>query len=112
MAVGQCGFGVAAAITARVYMNSEGLASDPAPFELWVWTAVCAGSVAVAVLGFREATWLRRGLSLLAIPLTLVCAPWIAQRVHTPVGPYLSQGNVRSLRRSGRAAWILANPPF
>jgi S-formylglutathione hydrolase FrmB len=67
-------FGVAAAITARVYMNSEGLASDPAPFELWVWTAVCAGSVAVAVLGFREATWLRRGLSLLAIPLTLVCA--------------------------------------
>jgi hypothetical protein len=85
-------------------MNSEGLASDPAPFELWVWTAVCAGSVAVAVLGFREATWLRRGLSLLAIP-------WIAQRLHTPVGTGLSQGNVRSLRRSGRAAWILANPP-
>ncbi|MGH7290120.1 MAG: alpha/beta hydrolase, partial [Myxococcota bacterium] len=67
-------FGVAAAVAARAYMNSEGLSSDPAPFELWVWTAVCAGAIAVAVLGFRGATWLRRGLSVLAIPLTLMCA--------------------------------------
>ena len=44
--------GVAAALGARTYVTSEGLASDPAPFKLWVWTAVCAGSVAVAVLGF------------------------------------------------------------
>ena len=66
--------GVIAAVAARTYMNSEGLASDPAPFELWVWTAVCAGSVAVAVLGFRHAHWWRRGLSLIAIPLTLLCA--------------------------------------
>jgi S-formylglutathione hydrolase FrmB len=68
------GIGVIAALGARTYMNSEGLASDPAPLRLWVWTAVCAGSVAVAVLGFRGAHWWRRGLSLVAIPLTLVCA--------------------------------------
>ena len=66
--------GVLAAFAARTYMNSEGLASDPAPFRLWVWTAVCAGSVALAVLGFRDARWWRRGLSVLAIPLALVCA--------------------------------------
>ncbi len=66
--------GVLAALGARTYMNSEGLASDPAPLELWAWTAVCAGSVAVAVLGFRGARWWRRGLSVLAIPLTLLCA--------------------------------------
>lgn len=66
--------GVIAALAARTYMNSEGLASDPAPFKLWVWTAVCAGSVALAALGFRAARWWRRGLSLVAIPLTLVCA--------------------------------------
>jgi hypothetical protein len=36
--------GVIAALAVRTYMNSEGLASDPAPFKLWVWTAVCAGS--------------------------------------------------------------------
>jgi len=66
--------GVLLALAARTYMNYEGLASDPAPFTLWVWTAVCGTSVAVAVLGFRTTRWWRRGLSLLAIPLTLVCA--------------------------------------
>jgi S-formylglutathione hydrolase FrmB len=66
--------GVIAALAVRTYMNSEGLASDPAPFKLWVWTAVCACSIALAVLGFRGARWWRRGLSLVAIPLTLVCA--------------------------------------
>jgi S-formylglutathione hydrolase FrmB len=66
--------GVAVALAARTYLNSEGLAGDPAPFELWVWTAVCAAAVAVAVLGFRGAPWLRRGLSVLAVPLALLCA--------------------------------------
>jgi S-formylglutathione hydrolase FrmB len=66
--------GVIAAVGARTYMNAEGLASDPAPFKLWAWTAVCAGSVAVAALGFRNTPWWRRGLCLVAIPLTLVCA--------------------------------------
>ncbi|MDT7762795.1 MAG: hypothetical protein QOC63_2215 [Mycobacterium sp.] len=66
--------GVIAALAARTYMNSEGLASDPAPLRLWVWTAAGAGSVAVAVLGFRSARWWRRGLSLMAVPLALLCA--------------------------------------
>jgi S-formylglutathione hydrolase FrmB len=66
--------GVMAALGARTYMNYQGLASDPAPVQLWVWTAVSASSVAVAALGFRDARWWRRGLSVLAIPLALVCA--------------------------------------
>ena len=66
--------GVLAALGARTYMNSEGLASDPAPFLLWVWTALGAATIAVAALGFRSAHWWRRGLSLLAIPLVVVSA--------------------------------------
>ncbi len=66
--------GVVAALGARTYMNSEGLASDPAPFLLWVWTALGAATIAVAALGFRSARWWRRGLSLLAIPLVVVSA--------------------------------------
>ena len=66
--------GVAVALAARTYLNSEGLAGDPAPFRLWVWTAVAAAAVAVAVLGFRGAAWVRRGLSVLAVPLALLCA--------------------------------------
>jgi S-formylglutathione hydrolase FrmB len=64
--------GVLGTLAARTYMNAEGLASDPAPLELWVWLAVCVASVAVAVFGWRGAHNWRRGLSLLVIPLALV----------------------------------------
>jgi S-formylglutathione hydrolase FrmB len=66
--------GVGVALAAWAYMNSEGLASDPAPFTLWVWTAVFGAAVAVAVLGWRGSRWWRRGLSVLAIPVTLLAA--------------------------------------
>jgi hypothetical protein len=68
------GTGVIVALAARGYMNSEGLASDPAPVRLWVWTAVFAASVAVAVAGFAGTRWWRRGLTIAAVPLTLLCA--------------------------------------
>jgi S-formylglutathione hydrolase FrmB len=64
--------GVAAAIAARTYMNSQGLASDPAPSELWVWVAICVGAIAVAIFGWRGARWWRRGLSVLVIPMTVL----------------------------------------
>ncbi|ARQ64720.1 alpha/beta hydrolase [Mycobacteroides abscessus] len=67
-------FGALGALAAWMYMNSEGLASDPAPFRLWLWIGVFATSVAVAAVGFRSARWWRRGVSLLAIPLTLLAA--------------------------------------
>jgi S-formylglutathione hydrolase FrmB len=66
--------GAAGALGARTYMDSEGLASNPAPFAMWVWIAVFVGAVAIAVLGWRSARWWRRGLSVLAIPLTLLSA--------------------------------------
>ncbi|MGB8408065.1 MAG: alpha/beta hydrolase-fold protein [Mycobacterium sp.] len=62
--------GVAAALGARTYMNSEGLASDPAPLRLWLWAAVFAFSIALLLLGFRSARWWRRALSVVAVPLT------------------------------------------
>jgi S-formylglutathione hydrolase FrmB len=69
------GIGVITALGARAYLDSEGLASDPAPLTLWVWTAIFAASIALGVCGFRGAQWWwRRGLSVAAIPLTLVCA--------------------------------------
>ena len=66
--------GVLGALAARTYVNSEGLASDPAPFYLWVWVGVFATGVAVAVLGWRGNSWWRRGVAVLAIPLTLMTA--------------------------------------
>lgn len=66
--------GVLGALAARMYMNSEGLASDPAPLDLWIWIAVFTATIAVAALGWRGAHWWRRGLSLVALPLALVMA--------------------------------------
>ena len=68
------GVGVLVALSARAYMNSQGLASDPAPWKLWMWATIFAASIALSVLGFRGARWWRRALSVAAIPLTLMCA--------------------------------------
>jgi S-formylglutathione hydrolase FrmB len=57
----------------RWYINSEGLAGDPAPTLFWVWTALSGASMAVVVLGWAGARWWRRGLSVLAVPLCLLC---------------------------------------
>jgi S-formylglutathione hydrolase FrmB len=64
--------GVAGTLGARTYMNSQGLASNPAPFLLWVWIAVFGAAIAIAVLGWRSARWWRRGLAVLSIPLTFL----------------------------------------
>ncbi|MBY0441987.1 MAG: hypothetical protein K2Q25_07605, partial [Mycobacteriaceae bacterium] len=66
-------FGVLVALAAQAYINSESLASDPVPVKLLVWIGVCGSSVAVAVTGFTQASWWRRGLSLAAIPATSLC---------------------------------------
>jgi S-formylglutathione hydrolase FrmB len=66
--------GVVAALAARTYMNSEGLASDPAPIELWIGIAVAVAAIAVAVFGWRKTQNWRRVVSVLAIPLALTAA--------------------------------------
>ncbi|MDT7790687.1 MAG: hypothetical protein QOD59_123, partial [Mycobacterium sp.] len=58
--------GVVVALGARTDMNAQGLASDPAPWKLWMWTAIFGASIALAAMGFRSARWWRRGLSLAA----------------------------------------------
>ena len=66
------GLGLTAA--AHWYVSSEGLAGDPAPRLLWVWTTVVGATVVVLVAGWRSARWWRRGISVLAVPLTVLCA--------------------------------------
>ncbi|MDV3129697.1 alpha/beta hydrolase-fold protein [Mycobacterium sp. 21AC1] len=67
---------VGAALAACVYwyVDAQGLAGNPAPNSLWVWVALFGASAAVLVAGWRRNPWWRRGASLLAVPMCLLCA--------------------------------------
>jgi S-formylglutathione hydrolase FrmB len=67
------GIGLLGALGAMVYFDSSGLASDAAPVMLWVWLGVSLATLAVLVLGWRGNRWWRRGVSVLAVPLSLLC---------------------------------------
>jgi S-formylglutathione hydrolase FrmB len=56
------------------YIADAGLPSQPAPGGLYVWIALAGMVAAVLILGWRGARWWRRGLSILAMPLCLLCA--------------------------------------
>jgi S-formylglutathione hydrolase FrmB len=64
--------GVAVAAWAHWYITADGLADDPAPRLLWWWIASSGASVVIVFLGWRGATWWRRGASVLAVPLCLL----------------------------------------
>ncbi len=66
--------GVAAALGANWFINSEGLAGNPAPDSLWVWIGLSALAVGVLILGWRGAQWWRRAVSVLAVPLCVLSA--------------------------------------
>ncbi|CAN5293183.1 alpha/beta hydrolase family protein [soil metagenome] len=64
--------GIAITLGAHWYIDSDGLAGDPAPTQLWVWSALSGLAVGVLLLGWRGARWWRRGVSVLAVPLCLL----------------------------------------
>jgi S-formylglutathione hydrolase FrmB len=68
------GIGLIVAATAHWYIDSEGLAGDPAPSSLYLWVGLTGLALAVAVLGWRNTQWWRRGVSLTAVMLCLLSA--------------------------------------
>ena len=64
--------GLIAAVAAHSFI-ADG-ASKSAPQALYVWIALAGGAMAVLVLGWRGARWWRRGLSILALPLCVLCS--------------------------------------
>ncbi len=66
--------GGAVAASAYWYVASQGLSDNPAPRALWVWIGLSGFAVAVLVAGWRSARWWRRGVSVAALPLTLLSA--------------------------------------
>ena len=67
------GFAVLGTLAFAGYLDGSGLATDPPPAALWIWIGLTLASLAVLVLGWRGAAWWRRGLSAVAVPLSLLC---------------------------------------
>ena len=64
--------GVGAASGAHWYVDSEGLADDPAPRALWIWIGLTGLAVGVMLLGWPGVRWWRRGASVLAVLMCLL----------------------------------------
>ncbi len=56
------------------YIESIGVAGDPAPASLWLWIAMSGLAAAVLLLGWPGARWWRRGLAVLSVPLCVLSA--------------------------------------
>jgi S-formylglutathione hydrolase FrmB len=63
--------GLGAAAWSHWYVDSQGMAGDPAPNSLWVWTGLTGFAVAVGVFGWRGVRW-RRIAAVVAVPLCLL----------------------------------------
>jgi S-formylglutathione hydrolase FrmB len=66
--------GGAAAYLTHWYIVDRGLSDEPAPSGLWLWIALTGTAAAVLILGWRSAPPWRRGATLLAVPMCLLCA--------------------------------------
>ncbi|MCE0766302.1 esterase family protein [Pseudonocardia kujensis] len=77
--------GLAASLLVREQVTADGLTDDPAPVVLWIWIGVAVGAAVVAVVGWRRTPWWRRTLSILAVPLAVLC---VASVLNQWVGYY------------------------
>jgi S-formylglutathione hydrolase FrmB len=66
--------GVAAAAGSYWYIKWAALAGHPAPVLLWIWITLAGLAVGVLIFGWRNTRWWRRGVSVLAVPLCLLCS--------------------------------------
>jgi S-formylglutathione hydrolase FrmB len=64
--------GVVAAWAAHRYMEHLGIASEPAPWQLWCWVALCAAAGAVVIAGWPGSGWFQRNLTVFATSLCLL----------------------------------------
>ncbi|MET0702686.1 MAG: alpha/beta hydrolase-fold protein [Mycobacterium sp.] len=64
--------GVLTSVVAQWIFRSLGIASEPAPWLLWLWVALTGTAAAVAVAGWAGAGWSRRNVSIFAASMCLL----------------------------------------
>ncbi len=63
-----------AALGAHLYLADTGPTNASVPRALYVWIALAGVATTVLILGWRGVRWWRRGASILAVPLCLLCS--------------------------------------
>ena len=113
--------GAALAGVAHWYIGAAGLTGDPAPRALWVWIGATGLAAAAAVAGWAGSRWWRRAVSVLSVPLSLICVAvtvndWVgyiptvgAAWSELTAGPLPDQTDRATLAAIQRAARIPAN---
>ena len=66
------GVGLAAAI--RLFVRNQGWSADAVSFGTVFWDVMVGFALAVVVFGWRGSSWWRRLVSVLAVPLAVMCA--------------------------------------
>ncbi|MGZ4563931.1 MAG: alpha/beta hydrolase, partial [Mycobacterium sp.] len=62
----------ATGIVVHAYYGTLGLASEPAPWQMWVWVSLVGFATAITVFGWRGAGWWRRNVSVFATSFCLL----------------------------------------
>lgn len=65
--------GLAVAAWAHWWVDSQGMAGDPAPDSLWIWTGLSGFAISALILGWKGIKW-RRVAAIAAVPLCLLGA--------------------------------------
>jgi S-formylglutathione hydrolase FrmB len=65
--------GIGAALTLHWYVGYQGWSGQPAPWGLWIWVVLTVTAGVVLLAGWRSTRLWQRGLSVLSIPLCLLC---------------------------------------
>ncbi|WP_078279301.1 alpha/beta hydrolase [Mycobacteroides franklinii] len=98
------------------YLDSLGVAGDPAPPWLWLWIAGIGLAAGLTLVDWRSARWWRRVLNVVAVPLCVVCAglsmnAWIgylptmhsawARLTQAPVPGQVDRGTILAMQIAG-----------
>jgi S-formylglutathione hydrolase FrmB len=64
--------GAIAMVGASLMLENAGIAGEPAPKQLWVWTTITGFGAGILVLGWRTSRWARRNAAVFAVSFSLL----------------------------------------
>ncbi len=108
--------GVSIGLLAHWYYGTLGLASEPPPWQMWLWVSLVGVAGVIAVVGWRGAGWWRRNAAVFAASFSLLCTgltinAWLGylptvqaawgQLTNGPLPDQVDRRTAEAMRRNG-----------